>query len=105
MIIIINDDKTYLVVMGTKKNIEARKNVKIETGNVTMKPDTTEKLSDLQIQETLKFQEHSRANRLIPRMNDCQRMQALKQKYCKAEYLQRHVCSVDVQVPCPHSNT
>ena len=51
-----------------------------------MKPDNTEKLSDLQIQETLKFQEHSRGNqksifnRLIPRMNDCQGMQALKQQ-------------------------
>ena len=51
-----------------------------------MKSDTTEKLSGLQIYKTLKFQEHCRGNqksifnRLIPRMNDCQGMQALKQQ-------------------------
>ena len=27
----------------------------------------------------------------------------LNQKYHKAEYVQRHVCFVNVQVPCPHS--
>ena len=78
--LVINDDKTHLVVMGTRKNNEARKNVKIETGTVTIKPDTTEKLLGFQIHETLKFQEHCRDNRksifnkLIPRMNALKRL-------------------------------
>ena len=78
--LVINDDKTHLVVMGTKRNSEARKTVKIETGTVTIKPDTTEKLLGFQIHETLKFQEHCRDskksifNRLIPRMNALKRL-------------------------------
>ena len=75
--------------MGTRKNNEARKNVKIETGTVTIKPDTTEKLLGFQIHETLKFQEHCRDNRksifnkLIPRMN------ALKQLSRNASFKTR----------------
>ena len=61
--------------MGTRKNREARKAVKVETGTVTIKPVETEKLLGLNIHESLKFTEHCRDNKkslftqLNPRMN------------------------------------
>ena len=61
--------------MGTKKDEMKRKDVKIETGTVTITPVPTEKLLGLQIHESLKFAEHCRDNenslfrKLIPKMN------------------------------------
>ena len=78
--LVINDDKTHLIVMGTRKNAESRKNVKIETGSVTIEPENTEKLLGLHIHESLKFQEHCRDNKnsifnkIIPRMNALKRL-------------------------------
>ena len=78
--LVINDDKTHLVVMGTRKNSEKRKSVKVETGTVTVTPVATEKLLGLHIHESLKFAEHCRDNRkslfskLIPRMNALRRL-------------------------------
>ena len=73
--LVINDDKTHLIVMGTRKDTNRRKEVKVETGTVTITPVATEKLLGLQIHESLKFSEHCRDNenslfkRLIPKMN------------------------------------
>ena len=78
--LVINDDKTHLIVMGTRKNAESRKNVKIETGSVTIEPENTEKLLGLHIHESLNFQEHCRDNKnsifnkIIPRMNALKRL-------------------------------
>ena len=78
--LVINDDKTHLVVMGTRKNSEKRKSVKVDTGTVTVTPVATEKLLGLHIHESLKFAEHCRDNRkslfskLIPRMNALRRL-------------------------------
>ena len=73
--LVINDDKTHLIVMGTRKDEVKRKNVKIETGTVTITPVPTEKLLGLQLHESLKFAEHCRDNenslfkKLVPKMN------------------------------------
>ena len=73
--LVINDDKTHLIVMGTRKDEVKRKNVKIETGTVTITPVHTEKLLGLQLHESLKFAEHCRNNenslfkKLVPKMN------------------------------------
>ena len=61
--------------MGSRKDENRRKEVKVETGTVTITPVPTEKLLGLQLHESLKFSEHCRDNdnslfkRLIPRMN------------------------------------
>ena len=78
--LVINDDKTHLIVMGTRKNAESRKNVKVETGSVTIEPDKTERLLGIHIHESLKYQEHCRDNKksmfnkIIPRMNALKRL-------------------------------
>ena len=60
--LVINDDKIHLIVMGTRKNPDRRKEVKVETGKVTVKPVPSEKLLGLHIHESLKFSEHCRDN-------------------------------------------
>ena len=73
--LVINDDKTHLIVMGTRKDENKRKEVKVETGTVTITPVPSEKLLGLHIHESLKFAEHCRNNdnsiftKVIPRMN------------------------------------
>ena len=73
--LVINDEKTHLLVMGTRKDADKRSEVKVETGTVTITPVPTEKLLGLHIHESLKFSEHCRDNenslfkKLIPRMN------------------------------------
>ena len=42
--LVINDDKTHLLVMGTPKYFEKRKLVSINTGTVVVQPIETEKL-------------------------------------------------------------
>ena len=42
--LVINNDKTHLLVMGTKKDEESRKQVKKDTGTVMITPKETEKL-------------------------------------------------------------
>ena len=41
--LVINNDKTHLLVMWTKKDEESRKQVKIDTGKVMITPKETEK--------------------------------------------------------------
>ena len=53
--LVINDDKTHLLVW-------ARKQVCIETGTVTINPVKTEKLLGINIHESLKWKEHILSN-------------------------------------------
>ena len=52
---VINDDKTYFIVLGTRKDKNKLKEVKIETNTVTVTPLPTEKLLGLHVHESLKF--------------------------------------------------
>ena len=56
--LVINDDKTHLVVMGTKKNTEKRNLVQISAGNIVIQPTPSEKLLGLNINENLKWHDH-----------------------------------------------
>ena len=58
--LVINDDTTHLIVMGTRKDEKRRSEVRVETGTVTITPVPTEKLLGLQKQQSLKFAEHCR---------------------------------------------
>ena len=56
--LVINDDKTHLLVMGTPRFHAAREDVEISTGTVPLKPIKTEKLLGINIHESLKWKEH-----------------------------------------------
>ena len=56
--LVINNEKTHLLVMGTKRQAEARKLVRIDTGTVVISPVETEKLLGINIHQSLKWHEH-----------------------------------------------
>ena len=73
--LVINADKTHLVVMGTKATAAHRDDVKLEAGPHTITPSTTEKLLGCQISQDLKWKQHilegeqSLVKQLTSRMN------------------------------------
>ena len=56
--LVINPDKTHLMVLGTKKSAELRKQVSMMAGEHCIKPTETEKLLGGQIHQTLKWNHH-----------------------------------------------
>ena len=56
--LVINDDKTHLLVMGTPKFLSKRDQVSIDTGTVVVNHIKTEKLLGINIHESLKWKEH-----------------------------------------------
>jgi hypothetical protein len=60
--LVINDDKTHLLVMGTGKHSASRELVSIDTGTVVVRPIETEKLLGLNIHQSLKWKEHVLSN-------------------------------------------
>ena len=56
--LVINSDKTHLVVMSSKKNEEARQTVELRAGQFTILPSPTEKLLGCSINQNLKWQTH-----------------------------------------------
>ena len=60
--LVINDDKTHLLVMGTARHDAVRSEVSINTGTVVVKPVTTEKLLGINIHQSLKWKEHIISN-------------------------------------------
>ena len=78
--LVINDDKTHLLVMGTKKQARFRKQVRIDTGTVVVAPIETEKLLGINIHQSLKWKEHvisgkkSMINTLTTRLNALKRI-------------------------------
>ena len=61
--LVINDDKTHLLVMGGQKFKDVRPLVNINTGTVIVKPVETEKLLGLNIHQSLKWKEHVISNK------------------------------------------
>ena len=61
--LVINDDKTHLLVMATPKYANTRKEVSITTPTVKVKPIQTEKLLGIHIHESLKWKEHVLSNK------------------------------------------
>ena len=60
--LVINDEKTHLVVMGTKKYDKARSEVYIDTGSVVVTPSETQKLLGINIHQSMKWKEHIISN-------------------------------------------
>ena len=87
--LVINNDKTHLLVMGSRKDGAAREMVSIKTGTVVVKPVDTEKLLGINIHQSLKWQEHVTNNKksLIPMLNS--RLSALKRISRRASYMTR----------------
>ena len=56
--LVINGDKTHLVVMGTKQTAAHRNDVKLEAGPHTILPSSKEKLLGAQISQDLKWKQH-----------------------------------------------
>jgi hypothetical protein len=56
--LVINGDKTHLVVMGTKHTAAHRADVKLEAGPHTILPSSSEKLLGGQISQDLKWKQH-----------------------------------------------
>ena len=56
--LVINDDKTHLVVMGSKAVAARRKEVHVVAGQHLIKQSSTEKILGCQISEDLKWKEH-----------------------------------------------
>ena len=50
--LVINDDKTHLLVMGTTRHDALRPEVSINTGTVVVKPVATEKLLGMNIHQS-----------------------------------------------------
>ena len=87
--LVINNDKTHLLVMGSKKDEEARKMVYIDTGSVIITPVETEKLLGIKIHQSLKWKEHVISNKksMITMLNT--RLSALKRISRNASFLTR----------------
>ena len=87
--LVINNDKTHLLVMGSRKDGAAREMVSIKTGTVVVKPVDTEKLLGINIHQSLKWQEHVTNNKksLITMLNS--RLSALKRISRRASYMTR----------------
>ena len=60
--LVINNDKTHLVVLGTKMNNEKRNQVEFTAGNSTIRPTSSEKLLGLNINENHKWHDHILTN-------------------------------------------
>ena len=60
--LVINDSKTHLLVMGTKRHDSLRSEVKINTGAVVIEPVGTQKLLGINIHQSLKWKEHIISN-------------------------------------------
>ena len=87
--LVINNEKTHLLVMGAKRYDEARKRVHIDTGTVMISPVETEKLLGINIHQSLKWKEHVLGNKksLITMLNT--RLSALKKISRNASFMTR----------------
>ena len=56
--LVINNDKTHLVVMGGPRHKELRQQVSIDTGTVGVPPVETEKLLGINIHQSMRWKEH-----------------------------------------------
>ena len=56
--LVINDNKTQLLILGTKKHAQLQEEVQLDTGSVLVTPVESSKLLGLHIHQTLKWKEH-----------------------------------------------
>ena len=89
--LVINDDKTHLLVMGAggAKVQAARSEVRIDTGTVMVTPVETEKLLGLNIHQSLKWREHIITNKKSMTKTLTTRLNALKKLSVNASFKTR----------------
>ena len=58
--LVINPDKTHLMVMGTRKSVVKKNEVNINVGASTIYPTETEKLLGVQLHQSLQWNHHIR---------------------------------------------
>ena len=87
--LVINADKTHLVVMGTRKNEAARQAVELRAGQNIIHPSETEKLLGCSIGQNLKWQTHIQTgeNSLMKQLTS--RLNALQKVSTHATYKTR----------------
>ena len=56
--LVINDDKTHLLVLGTKSMAEKRSMVRMQAGNHTIMPSKQEKLLGCIVSDNMKWRQH-----------------------------------------------
>ena len=80
--LVVNPDKTHLMVMGTRKSAARRGEVSIQAGPFTILPTETEKLLGGQLHQSLEWNQHIRDNessmvrQLTTRINGLKRISA-----------------------------
>ena len=87
--LVINNEKTHLVVMGSSKYAILRNQVTIDTGSVTIKPVETEKLLGLNIHQSLKWKEHLVVGNKSLLMSLTRRLNGLKRVTTNASFKTR----------------
>ena len=89
--LVINDEKTHLLVMGAggSKLQAARSEVRIYTGTVMVAPVETEKLLGLNIHQSLKWKEHIISNKKSMTKTLTARLNALKKLSVNANFKTR----------------
>ena len=87
--LVINSDKTHLVVMGTKRNAQTRKDVQLRAGPHTISPTETEKLLGCAIHQNMKWKTHIQAGQssLIKQLTN--RLNALRKVSVNASFKTR----------------
>ena len=58
--LVINPDKTHLMVMGSKKHVSKRREVSMLAGGFVIKPSESEKLLGGQLHQGLEWNHHLR---------------------------------------------
>ena len=87
--LVINDTKTQLVVVETRRQVHLRERVVVDTGSVHIKPITNGKLLGANVHETMKWRQHilGADNSLIKSLTI--RLNALRVKAPKASFKTR----------------
>ena len=76
--LVINSEKTHLLVMGPKKINDKRKEVKIQAGPHTIQPTDTERLLGAHLHESMKWNSHIRDHNSSIMKQLCTRINGLK---------------------------
>ena len=88
--LVINNEKTHLIVMGSRKHRNIRREVVVNTGSILVKPRESEKLLGLNIHQSLKWREHIQDGNCSMLISLNRKLIALKKifkKVLKQDYL------------------
>ena len=84
--LVINPDKTHLMVMASKKNDIKRREVSMKAGGFTIKPSQTEKLLGGQLHQSLQWNHHLRDHEQSLMKQLTSRINGLKRVFGSASF-------------------